>query len=52
MGLPCLPARSPTWQVAGRVESQEGVSVRLRGSRWGPVDVQFPSAGTGFSWMW
>jgi len=50
--LPCLPLRSPVWQVFCWVESQRGVSPRLYGSRWAPVAVQLPSAGTGFAWMW
>lgn len=50
--LPCLPARSPTWQVAGIVALQGGFSPRLYGSWWARVAVQLPSAGTGWSWMW
>ncbi len=29
MILPCLPARSPTWQVCGMVGSQGGISPRM-----------------------
>lgn len=50
--LPCLPERSPTWQVAGRAASQAGVSPRWKGSRCARVAVQLPSEGTGWSWMW
>ena len=31
--FPCLPERSPTWQVCGRVGSQAGLSPRMKGSR-------------------
>lgn len=50
--LPHLPDRSPTWQVSGADESQVVLSPREKGSRWPPVLVQLPSAGTGLSWMW
>ena len=45
--LPCLPDKSPTWQVSGCVGSQGGISPRIKGSRWPKVAVQLPSAGTG-----
>ena len=50
--LPCLPDRSPTWQVCGWVGSHRGFSPRMYGSWWALVVVQFPSEDTGWSWMW
>ncbi len=47
--LPCLPERSPTWHVSGRVLSQGGTSPRMNGSRWARVPVQLPLDGTGWS---
>ena len=50
--LPCLPAKSPTWHVAGWLGSQGGISPRMYGSKCAKVAVQLPFAGTGWSWMW
>lgn len=45
--LPCLPARSPVWQVSGWVGSHGGISPRMYGSWWARVAVQLPFDGTG-----
>lgn len=50
--LPCLPPRSPTWQVSGREASQGVTSPLMKGSRWASVELQLPSDATGSTWMW